>query len=214
MEKFSKLKYLKGIHGVKISPPAFRVWVTVFNHSNEEGKKAHPGVARLAEECCLSASTVRRALKELEGAGWLWQKSRGHRLGNGAKHASEYWLTTPSTVRTGAIEADSQEVNSAVSTVQNEISTVQNEESLPFKSEFSIVHSYEPPSDHSTTDHGASDYVLPDQVTSEARAILDDGYICAGCQRDFSGEPAAPSRGWCWSCMEEELLSHSTEEKQ
>ena len=92
---FSKLAYLKDLHGCPMKPSTFRVLVTVFSYTNANGHNAFPGSARLARDCCMSVDTVNRALKELVADGWLRRVSRGGRSSDGAHWAAEYTLTTP-----------------------------------------------------------------------------------------------------------------------
>ena len=92
--KFSKLAYLKGLHGVKMSASTFRVLVTVLNYTDANGDNAYPGLQRLAEDCCTSVSTVQRALKQLKADGWIRVEQRGGRRGDGTHWATNYSLST------------------------------------------------------------------------------------------------------------------------
>jgi Helix-turn-helix domain len=57
----------------KTDMPALRKHVahTLAQHANADGTNAHPGVARLAPECSLSESAVKRHLAALRKAGWI-----------------------------------------------------------------------------------------------------------------------------------------------
>jgi DNA-binding transcriptional MocR family regulator len=92
---FSKLSYLRLLHGIEMKPTTFRVLVTVFDYTNKFGRRAYPGNKRLAQDCCLSVKTVERALKELEKDGWVCRVARGGRSGDGAHWAAEYELVQP-----------------------------------------------------------------------------------------------------------------------
>lgn len=95
---FNKFTYLKSLHGVDLTAPEFRVLVTLLNYTNQNGERAYPGIANLARDCCLSHSTVKRALRVLEEKGWLRKVSRGHGGGRGLRQqglASEYALSFP-----------------------------------------------------------------------------------------------------------------------
>jgi hypothetical protein len=95
--QFSKLDYLRDLRGAKMNPSAYRVLVTVLTYARKDGDKAYPSVATLMDDCALSESTVKRALKYLYSAGWLRQEKRGRRGSDGVGWASEYSLTRPST---------------------------------------------------------------------------------------------------------------------
>jgi hypothetical protein len=73
----------------------YRVLMRIFDYSGPTGLRAHPGTQRLAEECQLSVSTVKTALKWLTQEGWLRLGQRGGRAGDGAHWASVYELSTP-----------------------------------------------------------------------------------------------------------------------
>jgi predicted transcriptional regulator len=90
MEEFSKLRYLKTLHGVDISATCYRVLVTISDYTDRHGKRAWPGIEKLVEDCRLSRSTVKRSLCELEQTGWLHLDKRGRK---GMR--SEYSLSTP-----------------------------------------------------------------------------------------------------------------------
>lgn len=87
---FDKFNYLKEMRGMPVSPRI--VLVEIFNHTNSEGENAFPGIETLIKECALSRSTVKRNLRWLEDHGWITQKSRGGRSGDGRTWASVYVL--------------------------------------------------------------------------------------------------------------------------
>jgi hypothetical protein len=67
---FSKFGYLKSLHGVKMpSDKHFRVIVALLDHADADGSSAYPGNQLLAQECCCSVDTVKRALR--------WAKANG-----------------------------------------------------------------------------------------------------------------------------------------
>jgi hypothetical protein len=106
MTEFSKLTYLKDLRGQKMSAPAYRVLLAVFNYTNESGENAHPGEKRLAEDTGLSQRSVRDYLKWLTENGYLIKGKRGHGSG-GQGIATVYALDLPAESRrlaTGRIE--------------------------------------------------------------------------------------------------------------
>ncbi|TAM63549.1 helix-turn-helix domain-containing protein [Mycobacterium sp.] len=133
---FSKLQWLKGLHGVKMKPNTFRVLVAMFDYTNEHGRRAYPGNARLARDCCCSVSTIERALEELEELGLLRRVSRGGRSGNGAHWAAEYELFQP--VKWGGSTRQNEDVNPSDPWAQHVTG--------------------DDPSDHVPTDHYSSDH--------------------------------------------------------
>lgn len=90
--KFSKLLYLKGLHGANLTSSEYRVLVTVLCYTNANGEGAWPGVARLQDDCRMSERSVQRCLKSLRTKGWL----RRVQLGSAKSgRASEFALSTP-----------------------------------------------------------------------------------------------------------------------
>lgn len=94
--RFCKFAYLKALSGRRFpkGDGAFRVLTTVWNYTDEHGRNAHPGITRLAADCCMGESTVRRHLKWLTEYGYLIQESRGHNVGD-VRLASVYSLALP-----------------------------------------------------------------------------------------------------------------------
>jgi Helix-turn-helix domain len=94
--RFCKFTYLKGLHRHRFpkGDGAYRVLVTILDYADERGRNAHPGVARLADDCGMGASTIRRHLKWLKERGYIVQESRGHSVGD-LKLASVYSLAMP-----------------------------------------------------------------------------------------------------------------------
>ena len=137
---FSKLTYLKELHGVEMKATTFRVLVTVFDYTNEHGRRAFPGNERLARDCCLSVSTVKRALRQLEADCWIQRVQRGGRSGDGAHWSTEYELAS-----TGQF---------GMSTDQMDTVNGSNGYGQQFM--------YDPPSDHEPSDHEPSDYESSD----------------------------------------------------
>jgi predicted transcriptional regulator len=155
---FSKLQYLKALHGEKMKDSTFRVMVTVFNYTNEEGLRAYPGNARLAEDCNTSVSTVKRALKELVELGWLVHVKRGGRAGDGTHFSGEYALGY-------RFLGESQQVTHDPTRGQN--GRVKGSSRYASTGQFDDVKGSdregqwttgEPPSDHVTTDHETTDH--------------------------------------------------------
>lgn len=91
---FSKLTYLKDLRVHKIGNGAYRVLLAVFNYTDQDGGSAHPGIARLAQDCDMGESTVRRHLTWLKEHGYVVQESRGHSVGD-VNLASVYSLALP-----------------------------------------------------------------------------------------------------------------------
>lgn len=73
------------------------VALTLSLYMNERGGSAYPGAGRLANDCDLHVSTVRRVLSELTNLGWLQLVSKGGKRGE-RKQANEYVATRPQPV--------------------------------------------------------------------------------------------------------------------
>lgn len=78
-----------------MEPSAFRVLVCVLDYANADGEDAYASVDRLARDCCMSRSTVKRRLADLVKDGWLRKGDRGGRRGDGRVFATVYALSTP-----------------------------------------------------------------------------------------------------------------------
>jgi len=78
----------------ELTPTQRHVALTLSLYMNERGGSAFPGAGRLAGDCGLHVSTVRRALADLTELGWLQLVSRGGKRGVSRK-ANEYVATRP-----------------------------------------------------------------------------------------------------------------------
>lgn len=118
---------------------------------NADGSGARPGVESLATGTGIGRSTVRRHLSASTAQDRLELTRRGHRLGNGQAHASEYAAVLPistahlgerkstpegaiSTAHADERKGDSLPLTSAVSTAQSGFSTAHLGERLPISS--------------------------------------------------------------------------------
>jgi hypothetical protein len=95
-DKFSKLTWRKAIvpHTRGLTATQLRVLDVVFNHTNAEGKNAHPSQATIAEMVGVSERQVRRVLGELQARGLIECVSRGS---SRRREASVYELRLPDT---------------------------------------------------------------------------------------------------------------------
>lgn len=91
---FDKLGYLRLLRTAKLTHAQYRVLVTILTYTDGEGENAHPGYARLADECRMSKGTVSKCIAQLKRAGWLWQVSRGY-PSEGGKKASVFRVRVP-----------------------------------------------------------------------------------------------------------------------
>jgi hypothetical protein len=91
---FDKFAYHRALQGTPLSPSEYRVLATLWDYSSADGTNAYPGNERLSRDCCLSISTVKRALRSLQKCGYVHQESRGGNRGVVAQ-ASVYSLTLP-----------------------------------------------------------------------------------------------------------------------
>lgn len=77
-----------------LTPAAGLVYGAYMRYSNGGRDNAYPSQAGLAERLGVNERTVRRAVKELVGKGYIQQVSSGK--GSSSKHASVYTVKTPS----------------------------------------------------------------------------------------------------------------------
>ncbi|MBF6412887.1 helix-turn-helix domain-containing protein [Nocardia cyriacigeorgica] len=77
MGEFSKLQWLKRTNGYRFKPVELRVLLAIFNHSDERGRRAHPGLDRIAQEACVKVPTASAAVQALKGQGWIVETFRG-----------------------------------------------------------------------------------------------------------------------------------------
>lgn len=87
--RLSKLTWLKRTNCHDFTPTEFRVLVAVFNHTDADGRKAHPGLKLLAQETGAAQSTVSEALSGLKRKGWIRETGRGS---GRTRRASEFEL--------------------------------------------------------------------------------------------------------------------------
>ncbi|CQD11855.1 hypothetical protein BN1232_02232 [Mycobacterium lentiflavum] len=93
---FDKHGYLKLLRGVDMTYSEYRVLVTMLSYSDGDGTHAHPGNARLAEDCDICERSVKNALVSLVKRGWLVKVKEGRGRGPGNPGvAAEYALTMP-----------------------------------------------------------------------------------------------------------------------
>lgn len=74
---FSKLNWHKRTHGHTFTGAEFRVLMSIFDHSDEHGRKSHPGLRLLMAETGYGKSAVSEALSALQERGWIAQTRRG-----------------------------------------------------------------------------------------------------------------------------------------
>lgn len=157
MTEFNKYAYLKSLHGRELSTGAYRVLITVLDYANEYGENAHPGIARLADDCVMGASTVRRHLNWLVEHGYLVLDSRGHNVKNFAV-ASVYHVELPPNIERKAT-AQSEEP-----TAQNRAPTAQ------YRATYRSVLSTQPLNNEHLSDLeqiNTTDQHTPDQETPD-----------------------------------------------
>lgn len=77
MPKFSKLTWHKRTHGHEFTGAEFRVLMSIFDHSDEHGRKSHPGLKLLMAETGYGKTAVSEALTALQERGWITQTRKG-----------------------------------------------------------------------------------------------------------------------------------------
>jgi Helix-turn-helix domain len=144
---FCKFTYLKRLRGLPTG--AQLVLRVLADYADGNGRKAHPGIPRLAADCCMGESTARRHLKWLEKNGYVVQESRGHNVGD-VPLASVYSLTLPVLPLTGERKPTAQ---SEAPTAQSKQTYRSNQTDLPLTGE----HLSNPVPDPFTSDPFTSD---------------------------------------------------------
>jgi hypothetical protein len=186
------LTYLKDLRGHKIGNGAYRVLLAVFNYTDEHGKNAHPGIARLAEDCDMGESTVRRHLTWLKERRYVVQESRGHSVG-AVNLASIYSLAMPELPLNIERKAEAPTAHSAVATAHSEHTYRSFQADLPLTTERLSDPSPDPLSDPFTSDPpgepGEFDMALSRSretgseagAAAELHAVSNDPY-CQHCE--------------------------------
>src|SRR6478735_5567634 len=74
---FSKLTWLKRTNGHKFTGAEFRVLVSLFNHSDQHGHKAFPGIKGMMAETGYGKTAVIEAVASLKESGWITERHKG-----------------------------------------------------------------------------------------------------------------------------------------
>lgn len=161
---FSKLQWLKSLHGMNMNPNAFRVLVTVYNYTNGDGRDAYPGREALARDCCISVSTVKRTLKELTEAGWLVKVTPGGRSGDGAHWATKYELGNrwAGETKSHRVTRDPSMGHTGAVMGSYDYASTDQIDDVNGSDPWDQWATGDPPSDHVTTDHEITDHYSSD----------------------------------------------------
>jgi Helix-turn-helix domain len=103
MSEFNKIGYLKCARGMKLKTAGF-VLAVLYSYSDPDGGNIHPGIKRLAADCCTSESSVSAHLKLLIDRGLIQEEDRGGRSWGGQTWATTYRLCVPSTSENPEVE--------------------------------------------------------------------------------------------------------------
>ncbi|QZH68317.1 helix-turn-helix domain-containing protein [Mycolicibacterium farcinogenes] len=74
-----KFRYLKSLHGKKLSDKHYRILVTLLDYAEGDGTNAHPGNEVLARDCNCHVQTVKTALAWLTAHGYIILVRRGRK---------------------------------------------------------------------------------------------------------------------------------------
>jgi Helix-turn-helix domain len=122
----NKIGYFKSLRGVKLPAGAIHVLTILYSYSDPDGGSIHPGVTRLAGDCDMGESTVKRHLKLLRHEGFLVLDSRGGRSGDGRTRASTYRLAIPNSQSLSSEPlSDSQSLTSDSQSLTSDVSKSQ-----------------------------------------------------------------------------------------
>lgn len=89
-------KLPSGRRRVRYTAPRVRPVAGTTPHPDAEGGNIRPGIKRLAQDCRMADSTVKRHLNLLRDRGFVVREDRGGRNGDGSTRASRYRLSIPS----------------------------------------------------------------------------------------------------------------------
>ena len=93
MQFDDKFAYIRALRGANLTHPEHRVLIAVWSYTDNNGQRAYASVARLAVDCRMAESTVRRCLIGLREKRFLHRCRRGGR--DAEPRASEYELCLP-----------------------------------------------------------------------------------------------------------------------
>ena len=193
--EFSKLTWLKKLHGVDVTPAEFRVLVTIFNYSDKRGNNAAPGRSALIADTGLTEKHIRTCVRALEARGLLLVTEEGGRR-NGRPLARGWSLCRdPQSVL--STETDTSEP--VLSTAQSVLSTAQSVLSTPPSERQIKIRLL---SDQSEAPAASDDVidaeVVPDPA-ADSKAAID---TASGLARQLAeritanGAPVTPTRAW------------------
>lgn len=89
VDKFAYVRALRG--RPDLTPAEYQLLITVWSYTDQNGRHARPGYARLATDLCKGERVVRRQLQDLIDKGYLAVMS----IGGGRKAANAYALALP-----------------------------------------------------------------------------------------------------------------------
>lgn len=212
MTTFNKIAYFRHLPPEtmkELSATALRVLIKLYDHTNADGMNAHPGVAKLAEECGVAESSVKAGLKTLVKAGCIERYKPGGRSGDGSHWAAKYRLLIPASA---SKESDLEEESQGPETdASGSESTPPQGPKVPISGSESADPQgpemlSQGPENRPLTNHVLTNHVTNpcEQTTDQtsptsAGSSVDEFYTCAVCDRDFSGAPHS-SDGLCGMC--------------
>lgn len=127
--EFSKLSWLKNASGLNITPAEFRVLVTIFNYTDENGRNGRPGRANLIADTRLTEKHVRTCVRRLEAVGLIVVTGEGGR-DNGRPTARTWALGDPTesvlSTEKPVLSTDSEMSDSVLSTDESVLSTAKS----------------------------------------------------------------------------------------
>lgn len=190
-DKFSKLTWLKRTNGHKFKPAEFRVLIAIFNHTNEHGQRAFPGLKLLAEETGHSKSTVSEAVTALRHAGWITETSKGSGVsGNASVLALVPDAPNPPSSSSGE-EQPAQVSSSRIQEQPEGVVPVERTGSSPFQEQ--VVPGPRKPSDpgsdpgsdpftsdHEEVRHSPNHLEDQDETASYGRSLAVEGRTATG----------------------------------
>jgi Helix-turn-helix domain len=176
---FNKIGYFKCLRGMKLKAGAIQVLTILYSYSDQYGGNIHPGVSRLAGDCCMGESTVREHLKLLIDCGLIREEERGGRNWAGRAWASTYRLCVPGSTAEDLDVDDSTAEDLAVDNDSTaEDLAVDNDPQPP------DLATQPPDLGHSTAENSAPIKSLSRYLSSREKPSRGEGYVSSAREAD------------------------------
>lgn len=111
--------WVRGVRRARLGTSTYAVALTIASYADADGSKIYPGVARLAWECEVSYTTVKRALRLLRDAGLIERVKRGNRAAGWSDRYRLIW--DPDRLTSRVTVPDPDAASAAIGEVKGQI---------------------------------------------------------------------------------------------